>query len=205
MSATGRGTEREAHDAYPTPPWTVWRLLEALDLPGGLWLEPCAGDGAIIRAVNEKRSDVRWAACEVRPECEPELNACGVERVEIGDFFALPQWSIPVSPAGPISVVITNPPYSMAEKFVRRCCELSPVVVMLLSLHFLASRERHGWISQFVPDVFVLPNRPSFRGKGTDASEYAWMVFERDAKRSRGFVQVVALTSKQDRKRSICA
>ena len=48
MSATNRGAVRNEHDFYPTPAWCVHRLLEAVPLPAGRWLEPCVGDGAKI-------------------------------------------------------------------------------------------------------------------------------------------------------------
>ena len=54
MSSTHRGAERRPADFYATPHWTVRRLLEALPLPGGVWFEPCAGEGDIIKAVNAK-------------------------------------------------------------------------------------------------------------------------------------------------------
>lgn len=201
MSATNRGTERKRHDAYETPPWAVWRLLDAIDLPGGNWLEPCAGTGEIIRAVNNRRDDVRWTAIEIRECCQQKLEASGIERVEMGDFFELPQWRNGVSPVCHIEVVLTNPPFSLAERFVRQSMMLAPVVAMLLRLNWLAG-PRAEWLRESMPDVFVLPNRPSFTGGGTDATEYCWAVFERDAchGRSRGLVQVLADTSQQERK-----
>lgn len=95
MTATGRGAERVDLDAYPTPSWCVRRLLEAVDLPlelpaergtlthgtrGARWLEPCAGDGAIIRAANAyctaagKAAEIFWHANELRPEMLPLLR-----------------------------------------------------------------------------------------------------------------------------------
>ena len=79
MSSTNRGGKRQDLDVYPTPAWVVDRLLEVVDFPGGRWLEPCAGDGAIMRAVNAWRADVRWDACELRAECTPALDASPVE------------------------------------------------------------------------------------------------------------------------------
>ena len=70
MSATGRGAERRASDYYPTPAWCIWRLLDALSLPCRCtWLEPAAGDGAIVRAVNAVVPDLDWVAVDIRPEC----------------------------------------------------------------------------------------------------------------------------------------
>ena len=55
MSATGRnlpGAERHADDFYATPPWCVEALLRGSNLPSGRWLEPTAGDGAIVEEVH---------------------------------------------------------------------------------------------------------------------------------------------------------
>jgi hypothetical protein len=192
VSATGRGTKRKRHDAYGTPPWCVWRLLEAVDLPAGRWIEPCAGDGAIIRAVDSKRSDVRWSAVEIRENMVPRLEATGAI-VQCRDFLG-------IDFVDEADVIISNPPYAMAEQVIRKSVELAPIVAMLLRINFLASIERRDWLAEFMPDVFVLPNRPSFTGGPTDATEYAWMLWERDAKRARGLVTILGLTSKEEKK-----
>ena len=75
---------------------------------------------------------------------------------------------------------MTNPPYSMAEDFIRQSRLLYPnaSIVMLLRLSFLASASREELYLDFeIPDVYVLPNRPSFVGKGTDSCDYAWYVW----------------------------
>src|SRR6185312_5530279 len=74
VSAAGRGAARIEPDGDGTPAWCVHRLLEHCDLPAGRWLEPCAGEGAVIRAVSEVRRDVTWSAIDLRPECESMLR-----------------------------------------------------------------------------------------------------------------------------------
>lgn len=158
MSATNRGRERIKDDAYLTPSWSVHRLLEKITLPAGRWLEPCAGEGAIIRAVNEKRKDVVWGAAEVRPECLPALKKLGFDKGSLVDFLRLD----PNELVGKFEVVFTNPPYSLAEEFLERGLEVCPHVVFLLRLNFLGSSDRHFFLKEYTPDVYVLPNRPSF-------------------------------------------
>lgn len=78
MSATGRGKRLGGpEDFYATPKWCVDRLLDEWDPPGGTWVEPGAGSGSIIRAVNGRRHDVHWNAFEVRPEETETLTATG--------------------------------------------------------------------------------------------------------------------------------
>jgi hypothetical protein len=206
MSATNRGAARAPHDYYATPAWTVRRLLEEVELPGGRWLEPCAGDGAIIRAVNLIREDVYWNAWELRQECAPDLerSTSGLPLAgrygngyHIGDFLKSADGI-----RACYSAVVTNPPYSLAEEFVRACLPLARHVAMLLRLNWLASSKRSSWLREHAPDVYVLPDRPSFTGGGSDACEYAWMVWgpERHRTRARGTITVLATTPADERR-----
>ena len=172
MSATNRGAQRVAEDAYPTPVWAVRALLAGCHLPGGTWLEPAAGDGAIVRMVNACRRDVTWYACDVREECWPAIEPL-VDDGAIGDFLQL-DWSDWPAPA----VIITNPPYSLAEAFVRKALEVpGAVVVMLLRLNWLAGQKRAAWLRANTPSVYVLPRRPAFVNGRTDATDYGWLVW----------------------------
>ncbi len=203
MSATGRGGERIAHDNYGTPHWAVERFLERCPLPGGRWYEPCGGDGAIIRAVNRTRSDVIWDATDIRPECAPLLRAL-TPRVAIGDFLH----DFRGTPRGAYDVLLTNPPYSFAEEFVERGLYVARQVAMLLRLNFLGSIDRAKLFYRNMPAVYVLPNRPTFvtmvkrdpktgksRKTSSDATEYAWFVWEAGCKRRSASVEVLDLTS----------
>ncbi len=194
MSATGRGAERNADDFYETPAWCVHRLLEAVPLPGGNWLEPAAGHGAIIRAVN--RSDVNWTAVDIRHEAgEHLLKYVRPIEVKTGIDFLAGGWT------PDRRVVITNPPYSVALAFIRHALSLAPYVVMLLRLNFLGSAKRATVFAGDMPDVYVLPNRPSFSPDGkTDSVEYAWFVWTPQRYRSRGMIQVLAQTPRAERK-----
>lgn len=170
MSATGRSAVRDPSDYYATPAWCCKRLLEAVDLPGGLWLEPCAGEGAIIRSVADVRQDVRWHAVEYREECIPILDAIPGCAAVSGAFQRK-------NGLGPYAVVLTNPPYRSALEFVQLALRFAPIVVMLLRLNWLASAEREPWMRTHTPSVLVLPDRPSFIGKGGDATDYAWLAW----------------------------
>ena len=194
MSSTNRGTRRAADDVYPTPSWCVQRFLEHVDLPGGLWLDPCAGDGAIIRAVRPLYPDVVWSAVEIRDECFGKLAyEVSGERVQLGDFLTIKLLEAP-------RVVIGNPPYSLAQEFVARAMEVSDVAAFLLRLNFLASAKRAAWGRESTPDVYVLPNRPSFTGGRTDSCEYAWFVWRRkELPRSSGSLTVLATTPREER------
>jgi hypothetical protein len=215
VSSTARGGKRSPADFYATPSWTVRAFLKRCDLPRGLWLEPCAGDGAIIKAVNEVRSDVVWTACELRPETEPVLQA-SASKVVIGDFLKL----VP-PPVKYFDVSITNYPFSIAMEMLLHNLQFSYYVVSLLRLNFFGSEKRNAFFQQYMPDVYVIPNRVSFAISvsckkcdwaeifplgttdyprkcptcgskvtisTTDSIEYAWFVWGPDRERRRGSI-----------------
>ena len=194
MSATGRGGKRRSADFYPTPSHVTTRILERLALPGGWWLEPAAGDGAIIRAVAGYRSDVRWLACELRDECVDRLRQVA-EAVLICNFLV--EKTHPVTTRR-FDVAILNPPFSSALDVVRRCLDRAEWVVCLERVNWLASQDREHWMRSHTPDVYLLPNRPSFTGEGTDATEYAWMVWPPDGhERTSGRIEVLSSSPRQ--------
>ena len=71
-------------------------------------------------------------------------------------------------------------------------------VVLLLRLNFLGTRGRAAFMRRHPPAVYVLPDRPSFTGKGTDSIEYAWFVWPRE-RREAGTIRVLATTDKDQR------
>ena len=164
MSAAGRTTARRAQDYYRTPRWAVHRLLDAIHedgqeqhLGGVEVFDPCAGDGQLRKAFDTwdgPLPDVEWIENDIRPDATAEY-----------DFDYL-------DPSGALwsrfDMTIMNPPYNQAQAFVEKAIEHSRVVYALLRLSWLASATRREFISAYPPDVFVLPNRPSFDGKGTD-------------------------------------
>ena len=65
----------------------------------------------------------------------------------------------------------------MALREFRDSLEHAQCVVMLLRINFLGSKKRYGFWKKNPPQaMYVLSKRPSFTGKGTDATEYAWFV-----------------------------
>jgi hypothetical protein len=169
-------------------------LLRAVNLPGGWWLEPSAGEGAIIRAVNARRPDVKWTAIELREEAMGALvrsvAADGRSGVADRDDFltAAPRYAH----IHRHDVVCGNPPYGAAAEHVARALGCAPVVAMLLRLNFLGSQKRLDFWRRNPADVYVLSERPSFDGEGTDATEYAWFVWTPESK-ARGYGHVRVL------------
>lgn len=200
MSATGRGGARVADDYYPTPPWCTRRLVEGVSLPGGTYLEPAAGDGAIISEVQRLRPDITWGAVELREACRAQLGRLvHPQALVIGDFLALGRaWAAHLPPGQkPYTGVITNPPYAFAQEFIEASLQIAHVVVMLLRINFLGSERRYQLLSEHRPDVYVLPNRPCFVGGRSDATEYAWFIW---GPGQGGHLSILPLTSTEERR-----
>lgn len=197
MSATGRSDVRRTDDFYATPAWCVHRLLEADVLPagGGKWFEPAVGDGAIVKAVHsftgiEYVSGERWDCCDLRP------NAFGDEL----DFLEVAPKLLKAGDHWPVA--ITNPPYSLALEFARAMLPLANYVAILTRLNFLAGGARRKFFANDMPDVYVLPNRPSFTEDGrTDATEYAWLVWTPERGRTEGKIRILEETPVKERRR----
>ena len=195
MSATGRGAERAPQDFYATPGWTTRALAQVFPewfeknerTTGAVILEPCCGAGAILRELHPSLVRTGLELDEVRA-----AQARASEfRIERRDALDATPW---VSNRPPIAIV-TNPPYSLAAPFIDRALrevDARGTVAMLLRLNYLGSRRRGAWHRAHPSHIYVLERRPSFTGGGTDATEYAWFVWDAES-RDNGFGRVSVL------------
>ncbi len=148
MSATNRGAIRIQSDFYPTPESAFEPLIPYLPKGKYIW-EPASGDGRLIR----------WMV-------EAGLEAGGNDLNSGYDFLADTEIS---------DCIVTNPPYSSAMEFAAHAVLHADEVFLLLRINFLGSKKRKAWFQANEPSaLFVLSQRPSFTGSGTDATEYAW-------------------------------
>lgn len=178
MSAKGRGHQTEAEEFYPTPREVILALLESdlVKLPGGIWIEPCAGTGRIISTVNAHRGDVDWIICELQEEFDQYLRPLARPRSDViapyGDFVHR-RWDYARA-----DVLIMNPPFSLTFDFVKAGLERAAWVVCLQRQGWFGTKQRSPWLAEHCPDSFQLPWRPSFRPDGsTDSCEYCWFVW----------------------------
>jgi hypothetical protein len=197
MSST-RGVNAEnriPEDFYPTPHWLVWALMqERPDLTSSMtsmddWLEPCAGDGAIIEAVAQSGEYPLWTAVELRAEALKTLRALGDKLdKELGRQphettieIDCPENFLMWSPAHgrKFAVGITNPPFRYALPIIERTMLFCRQTVMLLPMSFLGSQERLPFHAAHPADIVgpIMP-RASFTGDGgTDSQEYGWFIW----------------------------
>ena len=187
MSATNRSAVRRADDFYRTPAWVVRALLESEPLHGPT-LEPACGDGAILRELVERHYEP-LIGVELDPDrcraAQAQEDAARAGRVFCGDYLQPDRQLQQTLGAWRFATVVSNPPYRQAAEFIRASLKrVQPGgrVCMLLRLNFLgSSRKRLGVVGpgSGLARVIVLARRPSFTGGGTDACEYAWMIWIR--------------------------
>ena len=165
-------------DDFPTPNDVIDQCLNRVVRPSyRLVLEPAAGDGRICKKLKEKMSSSIVHSIEIQEKNrENLLSIC--DQTTIGSFLDQKELE-------KYDLIITNPPYSMAEEYVHKSLqhlESYGQLVLLLRLGFLESQGRWQRLWNIVGNrptkIFVLSKRPSFTGNGTDATAYAWFVWD---------------------------
>lgn len=156
-------------EQYFTPPEVTRALLSRLPLPEGAGIvEPCAGEGWISRELPESVAVITGDVDRTMPVLAP---GC--------DFFSRrasqSYWQA--------DIIITNPPWSDAARFVRRALEITPNVAMLLRLTFLepcnaTDDSRRVDLLKKLRAHIVMPRVSFIKGKrGTDSVPPAWFIW----------------------------
>jgi len=153
---------RNKNDFYPTPEKLAPALMSLVNFKDGdILLEPAKGQKGnqpfydAFPPANKKL----WAEIEQ-----------GVDYFK-NDFSA--------------DVIISNPPFNIAEEFIVKAIdELRPdgMLIFLLRVNYLGSQKRYDSLWQqdkYKPkQIITLVQRPSFTGDGaTDSTEYAFFVW----------------------------
>lgn len=191
MSATGRGYQRHKDDFYRTPTWATrsyWEYRFSRNFDGKIFsplpqtiYDPCCGDGRILRALVDAsgRPDIALMGSDIVQRWSDDKEDYLPAMLFQEDVFA----DRPTVIGGGVdTMVITNPPFALAEEilthlvFERRFNR----VAALLRLNFMGGPRVGGelFCGLRACKIFVLPNRPSFTGFGTDATEYAWFEWQ---------------------------
>lgn len=169
----GRAPLRERrNDCYDSPPQAVEALLRTITLPHKIW-EPCCGTGNIVGVLRNFGHEVY--ATDLNDRGCPD----SVARVD----FLMPDMTAPTD----CEAIVTNPPYALAEEFVRRALQLCPQVIMLLRLAFLESERRSiildsGWLEKVLVFRNRLPmmHRAGWDGpKSSSSMAFAWFCWNR--------------------------
>lgn len=158
-------------DCYDTPAVAVHALLKVERLPFRIW-EPACGTGNIVKVLRESGRDV----------IATDLNNRGCpDSLDRIDFL------LPCRFDG-VQAIVTNPPFSLAERFVATALERAPLVIMLLRLAFLESERRSSIlegrglarIHQFRKRLPMM-HRAGWEGrKANSGMAFCWMVWDRN-------------------------
>ena len=161
--------KRKESDFYPTPPDVTRALLGFLNLERGtgVW-EPACGDGAISKVLTDNglcvfSSDLRL---------DSGFGKADVNFLEIPLDARCPDW------------IITNPPFALAEEFIRHALTFTPRVAMLLKSQYWHAKKRAALFEERPPsDILALTWRPAFleaeRGK-SPLMDVVWVVWGAD-------------------------
>ena len=158
-------------DRYDTSPVAVHALLKVEKLPNVIW-EPACGTGNIVKVLRKAGHTV----------VASDINRRGCPLSKKLDFLDLRV------PHVFCEAIVTNPPYSLAEKFIAHGLMHAPLVIMLLRLAFLESVKRAPLLDNgFLARVHVFANRlPMMHRDGwtgrraSSAIAFAWFVFDRN-------------------------
>lgn len=151
--------KRSKSDFYPTPPDATQALLDFIRIPKGtlVW-EPACGEGHMVRVLEENGMQVIGTDIQ-----------CGTDFLTADKPSAI-QW------------IITNPPFSLAEQFIRRSAQHSVPFAMLLKAQYWNAKKRYPLFLE-LPPSYVLPLtwRPDFlfgeRGCGSPLLDVMWCVW----------------------------
>lgn len=158
-------------DLYETPACAIETLLRVEPLPHDIW-EPCAGRGAISRVLSAAGHSVTAYDLVAHPGADVGITA--------GIDFLMERGA----PAG-VRCILTNPPFKLADEFVRHGLDLGCEVIVLQRLMALEGAGRSDLIDKHLVRVWAgkerLPqmHREGWAGKKTSNSgaPFAWFVF----------------------------
>jgi len=174
---------RSPLDFYETPKEAVDALFDNIDISNvHSILDPAAGSGALIRGIEN---------CVVTAVDIDNRHGASLEKITpnvwLGDFLETNPKAL-----GYHSIVLANPPYYLAEEFVKHSMLFCDNGYFLLRLNFLGSAKRKKWLKMTRPNIKVLSKRPSFTGDGrTDGTEYAWFHFSNSSRWKGGEWEII--------------
>lgn len=112
-------------DFYPTPPEVIEQMLTDADVYGKFILEPSAGSGNIVDALNQRGAKV--SACEIDARLRKVLS--GKCSIIAEDFMQVTSEQV-----SHIDFIIMNPPFSKAEEHILHAYEIAPEGCEIISL-----------------------------------------------------------------------
>lgn len=155
LKAPIRPEDRRPFDDYPTEPGWTHALLDRVQFEGTT-LEPAAGAGWMVQALQDRGLDVRYS----------DLERDGA------DFLAYD---------GPqVENVVTNPPYRLVDEFAHKAREVAThKVALLLADYSLSGINRTKGLWQAWPPAKIIwvPSKMKVLGK-VSMFPHVWVVWD---------------------------
>ena len=143
-------------------------------LPSPAILDPCAGNGTLLRALAHATGGCGvYAGVQCSWTKRPKTWWCEDVPFLAWDARGM-EWDL----------IASCPPYNHALAIVLKSLDMladGGILLMLMRLNFLASRKRWMMLHSVCPptDVFLLPVRPKFQNGTTDSTEMAWFRWQK--------------------------
>ena len=134
---------------FQTPPEAIKPLLPYLKKYWNIW-ECAAGKGNLVRALTKygfacMATDITW---------EYPLDVDFLKELPEIDF----------------DCIITNPPYSLKEKFLERCYQLKKPFALLLPLTTFETKKRQEFFKRYGVEVIFFDKRINFETTSVNVS-----------------------------------
>ena len=178
LAGMSKTRDRVDNDYYATPTESTKALLDNVKFYGN-FLEPCCGEGHISEVIKEYYSNETIYNIDIVDRgYDNTLEADFLNYDFLGQTF---------------DNIITNPPYSLAEEFLRKGMEVinpNGKIAMFLKIQFLEGQKRKELFKQYPPKyiyVFSKRQNPWRNGSPTDEKGkpwsstmcFAWFVWEK--------------------------
>ena len=162
MIGGGPKEKREVNDFYPTPIEVTHAFMQWLKIGSGAFIrEPCCGDGMMSKVIESYGHNVYSS----------DIVSSGYGTSGV-DFL--------ISPPVYCDAIITNPPFNLAEKVIRRALFQAPLVAVVLKATYWHAKTRQELFKEY-PPAYILPLtwRPDFMGGGAPTMDFMWTLWRR--------------------------
>jgi hypothetical protein len=185
--------QKEEDENYPTPmplclaiTAKVKELVTGTDVERFNILEPSAGAGHFVRAINATWPGSPIIAVDPRPKHQGLCEAAGATLFYPGMFESFVAKESKSFNDGKVLLAVGNPPFSLAQKHLELMFKTFPpgsYINFLLRFGFMGGKERNlsFWDFQGLPYLrYLVPitPRPSFVKGRNDNSEYGLFIWK---------------------------